>query len=94
MSWLQNELASLRRRHLLRKLRWADRVGPRIRLRGPDERYGQNVLLFCSNNYLGLADHPLVAACVRVVAGRCRATRPDHRRAAALSPAQASPRGL
>ncbi|MCZ6515495.1 MAG: 8-amino-7-oxononanoate synthase [Acidobacteria bacterium] len=65
MSWLQNELASLRRRHLLRKLRWADRVGPRIRLRGPDDGTGHNVLLFCSNNYLGLADHPELIAAAR-----------------------------
>ena len=63
MSWLQNdlqsELASLRERHLLRKLRWADGVGPRIRING------QNVLLFCSNNYLGLADHPELIAAAR-----------------------------
>ena len=56
---LQSELASLREQHLLRKLRWADGVGPNIQLNG------QNVLLFCSNNYLGLADHPELIAAAR-----------------------------
>jgi glycine C-acetyltransferase/8-amino-7-oxononanoate synthase len=48
-------LAELRRAGLERKLRTIDGPqGPRVSLGGTD------VLLLCSNNYLGLADHPRV----------------------------------
>jgi 8-amino-7-oxononanoate synthase len=48
-------LAELRDRGLHRRLRLIEGPqGPRVQLDGRD------VLLLCSNNYLGLADHPLV----------------------------------
>ena len=60
MNWPKDELESLRQQHLLRELRWAERATPRTFLNR------QPILLFCSNNYLGLADHPaLIAAASR-----------------------------
>ncbi|MBA4027780.1 MAG: glycine C-acetyltransferase [Planctomyces sp.] len=53
-------LASLRRDGLYKHLRVIE--GPMdatVRLRGPDGRFGEAVC-FCSNNYLGLANHPEV----------------------------------
>ena len=60
MNWPKDELESLRQQHLLRELRWAERAAPRTFLNR------QPILLLCSNNYLGLADHPtLIAAANR-----------------------------
>ena len=51
MNWPTNELESLRARHLLRILHLTRDTKPRTMLDG------QPVLLLCSNNYLGLANH-------------------------------------
>ncbi|MDE3070450.1 MAG: aminotransferase class I/II-fold pyridoxal phosphate-dependent enzyme, partial [Acidobacteriota bacterium] len=52
---LEEHLAELDRRALLRRLRLiSGPQGPRVLLDG------KPVLLLCSNNYLGLADHPRV----------------------------------
>jgi glycine C-acetyltransferase/8-amino-7-oxononanoate synthase len=57
MSDLAERLAELRERGLDRRLRVVDGPqGPRVMLDG------RPVLLLCSNNYLGLADHPAVRA--------------------------------
>ncbi len=51
MNWPTNELESLRVHHLLRILRLTKDTKPKTKLDG------QPVLLLCSNNYLGLANH-------------------------------------
>lgn len=59
----QNELSRLREEGLYRSLRRVDgSQGPRISMDGKE------VLLLCSNNYLGLANHPVLAeAAIRAV---------------------------
>ena len=59
MNWPSDELESLRARHLLRRLRSTEGTEPRTVLNG------QTVLLLCSNNYLGLANHPTLAEAAR-----------------------------
>ncbi len=59
MNWPTDELESLRARHLLRRLRSTEGTEPRTVLDG------QPVLLLCSNNYLGLANHPALAEAAR-----------------------------
>ena len=59
MNWPNDELESLRARHLLRRLRSTEGTEPRTVLNG------QTVLLLCSNNYLGLANHPALAEAAR-----------------------------
>ena len=59
MNWPSDELESLRARHLLRRLRSTEGTEPRTVLDG------QPVLLLCSNNYLGLANHPALAEAAR-----------------------------
>ena len=59
MNWPSDELESLRARHLLRRLRSTEGTEPRTVLNG------QTVLLLCSNNYLGLANHPALAEAAR-----------------------------
>jgi 8-amino-7-oxononanoate synthase len=55
MSDVANRLEDLRRAGLYRRLRMIESPqGPRVTLDGAE------VLLLCSNNYLGLADHPRV----------------------------------
>ncbi|MFZ2948609.1 MAG: 8-amino-7-oxononanoate synthase [Desulfuromonadaceae bacterium] len=54
---IQNELEEIKRRGLLRSTRLiSGRQGAHVTCNGHD------VLLLCSNNYLGLADHPSLAA--------------------------------
>jgi glycine C-acetyltransferase len=49
----EQELSQLEKKHLLRKLAVIGSAqGPRITVNG------KSVLLMCSNNYLGLAEHP------------------------------------
>lgn len=63
MSFVENELDELRRSGLYRSMRLVE--GPQ---RGRVIVDGQEVLLLCSNNYLGLADHPrLKEAAIRAV---------------------------
>ncbi|HEU4658893.1 MAG TPA: 8-amino-7-oxononanoate synthase [Capillimicrobium sp.] len=58
-------LDEIRRAGLLRELRTIESaIGPRIRLDGRD------VLLLCSNDYLGLAEHPRVKAAAAEAAQR------------------------
>ena len=65
MSELAERLAELRRGGLHRRLRLIEGPqGPRVLLDGAD------VLLLCSNNYLGLADHPKVRAAAAAAAER------------------------
>ena len=53
-------LASLAREGLYKHLKMIDGpMGPRVRIRESDGRINE-VLCFCSNNYLGLANHPEV----------------------------------
>ena len=72
MSGIAERLAELRRSGLHRRLRLIEGPqGPRVLLDGAE------VLLLCSNNYLGLADHPRVRAAAgeaaeRYGAGRAR----------------------
>src|SRR6185369_18059994 len=54
---IQDELEGIKNRGLLRRTRL---VGGRQAARVACD--GQDVLLLCSNNYLGLADHPALAA--------------------------------
>ena len=58
---IQEELAQIRSRGLYRRTRCVSgRQGARV------EIDGREVLMLCSNNYLGLADHPaLIEASVR-----------------------------
>ena len=57
MTDVAERLQELRGRGLYRRLRLVDGPqGPQVLLGG------QPVLLLCSNNYLGLAEHPLVRA--------------------------------
>jgi glycine C-acetyltransferase len=56
MDWLRQTLDDLATRGLLRRpVTVEGRQGPQVRVDGRD------VLCFCSNNYLGLADHPALA---------------------------------
>jgi 8-amino-7-oxononanoate synthase len=59
----EQELSQLDERHLLRRLKVVDTFdGPRVRVNGRD------MLLLCSNDYLGLANHPsLRKAAVRAM---------------------------
>lgn len=64
MKQLQNSLEELRQQGMLRSLREVESAqGARVTLDG------QETLLLCSNNYLGLADHPAL------IDASCRATR-------------------
>lgn len=62
--WIQNELQGLREKGLYRATRLIEgQQSSRVRIAGKE------VVLLCSNNYLGLADHPaLVAAAVKATA--------------------------
>jgi len=63
MSFVENELDELRRSGLYRSMRLVE--GPQ---RGRVIVDGHEVLLLCSNNYLGLADHPrLKEAAIRAI---------------------------
>ncbi|MDD2541813.1 MAG: aminotransferase class I/II-fold pyridoxal phosphate-dependent enzyme, partial [Desulfuromonadaceae bacterium] len=54
---IQNELAEIKKQGLLRSTRViSGRQSARVTCNGHD------VLLLCSNNYLGLADHPALSA--------------------------------
>ncbi|MFI5123545.1 MAG: 8-amino-7-oxononanoate synthase [Vicinamibacteria bacterium] len=65
MSEVAERLAELRRSGLHRRLRLIEGPqGPRVLLDGAD------VLLLCSNNYLGLADHPRVREAAGEAAAR------------------------
>ncbi len=65
MSGIPEQLAELRRSGLHRRLRLIEGPqGPRVLLDGAE------VLLLCSNNYLGLADHPRVRAAAGEAAER------------------------
>ena len=62
---LEERLEELRERGLYRRLRMVSGPqGPRVLLNG------KPVLLLCSNNYLGLADHPRVRAAAAEAAMR------------------------
>jgi len=64
MERLRHYLAELAGQGMLRSLREIESSqGPRVMIEG------QQYLLFCSNNYLGLANHPLL------IEAACRATR-------------------
>lgn len=64
MNNLQDYLSDLADRGMLRALREIESAqGPRVTIAG------QNYLLLCSNNYLGLANHPVL------IEASCRATR-------------------
>lgn len=64
MNTLQEDLAKLSAGGMLRKLREIESAqGPRVQIDG------QSYLLLCSNNYLGLANHPVL------IEAACRATR-------------------
>jgi glycine C-acetyltransferase/8-amino-7-oxononanoate synthase len=65
LSEVAERLAELRRSGLYRRLRLIEgSQGPRVLLDGAD------VLLLCSNNYLGLADHPTVRTAAAEAADR------------------------
>ena len=72
MSEIQERLEDLRGRGLYRRMRMVSGPqGPRVLLDGKE------VLLLCSNNYLGLADHPRVRTAAAQAPGHpawCRAT--------------------
>lgn len=61
MHLIEDELAELSQRNMLRSLREIESAqGPKVRIAGREH------LLLCSNNYLGLANHPrLIEAAVR-----------------------------
>jgi len=62
---LNQESADLKRKGLYRELRFIEgSQGPRVKIAGRD------YLCFCSNNYLGLADHPEVRKAVIDAAGK------------------------
>ncbi|MCF6179490.1 MAG: 8-amino-7-oxononanoate synthase [Geopsychrobacter sp.] len=64
MQKIQNDLSALKSRNLLRTLREIESAqGPHVQIAGKDH------LLLCSNNYLGLANHPAL------IEASCRATR-------------------
>ena len=64
MNVLRQYLAELKQQGMLRTLREIESAqGPRVKISG------QEYLLLCSNNYLGIADHPAL------VDASCRATR-------------------
>jgi glycine C-acetyltransferase/8-amino-7-oxononanoate synthase len=64
MQYLKKHLEQLAAQNMLRTLREIESAqGPRVRIDGRD------LLLLCSNNYLGLANHPAL------VDAACRATR-------------------
>ncbi len=64
MKSLEDNLAALAERGMLRSLREVESAqGPRVRIAG------QDYLLLCSNNYLGLANHP------NLIEASCQATR-------------------
>lgn len=64
MEDLQHQLANLAERGMLRSLRRIDGAqGPKVTVEGRER------LLLCSNNYLGLANHP------HLIEASCRATR-------------------
>ena len=65
MSEIQNRLDELKELGLYRRMRLvAGPQGPRVLLDG------KRVLLLCSNNYLGLADHPIVREAAALAATR------------------------
>jgi glycine C-acetyltransferase/8-amino-7-oxononanoate synthase len=65
LSEIEHRLAELRRKGLHRRLRLIEGPqGPRVLLDGAE------VLLLCSNNYLGLADHPRVRSAAGEAAER------------------------
>ena len=65
MGGIEGRLAELRRAGLHRRLRMIEGPqGPRVLLDGAE------VLLLCSNNYLGLADHPRVRQAAAAAAER------------------------
>lgn len=64
MKELQRQLTALAERGMLRSLRCIDSAqGPKVTIDGAER------LLLCSNNYLGLANHP------QLIEASCRATR-------------------
>ncbi|WP_303722804.1 8-amino-7-oxononanoate synthase [Malonomonas rubra] len=64
MKQLEESLAELKGQGMLRTLREIESAqGPRVRIAG------QDYLLLCSNNYLGIADHP------DLIEAACKATR-------------------
>jgi 8-amino-7-oxononanoate synthase len=64
--FIKEQLDELRQAGLLRSCRTIDSAqGPLVRMDG------RQMLLFCSNNYLGLASHPAVAAAVARAVGTC-----------------------
>lgn len=56
MDILRERLEKIKEQGLYRSLRAVDRTAPRVTVEG------REVLLFCSNNYLGLAEHRSLAA--------------------------------
>jgi glycine C-acetyltransferase/8-amino-7-oxononanoate synthase len=65
-NWMRRTLDDLAARGLLRRpLTVEGRQGPRVRVGG------RNLLCFCSNNYLGLADHPALAEASKAALDTC-----------------------
>lgn len=52
---LAQRLEQLQQQQLYRRMRQLDRTSPQVKVAG------KSALLFCSNNYLGLAEHPVLA---------------------------------
>ena len=68
---LQKELASIREAGLFKEERYI--LGPQaadIEVEYPEGAPKQNVVNFCANNYLGLADHPELVAAAREALAR------------------------